>query len=44
MKIAKNKIIDLENRRVEGIRNSDVAILDNLLHNDLLFLAPTSQI
>lgn len=44
MKITKNEITKLENTLVEGIKNSDITILDNVLHNDLLFLAPNGQL
>lgn len=44
MKITKNEITDLENRLVEGIKNSDIAFLDKVLHNELLFIAPNGQI
>lgn len=44
MKITKNEITDLENKLVDGIKNSDITFLDQVLHNDLLFLAPNGQI
>jgi ketosteroid isomerase-like protein len=39
-----SKIKDLENQLVEAIKKSDIAILDQMLHNDLLFLAPNGQL
>lgn len=44
MTITKDQIIALEHQLVEGIKKSDVAFLDKVLHNDLLFLAPNGHI
>lgn len=44
MYITKNEITDLENKFVEAIKNSNIVILDKVLHNDLLFLAPNGQV
>jgi len=40
----KEDIIEIENILLEGIKTSDVAILDKILHDDLLFIAPNGQI
>lgn len=37
-------IISLENQLIEAIKLSDIAFLENYLHNDLLFIAPNGQI
>jgi ketosteroid isomerase-like protein len=36
-------IIRLEFRLIDGIKSSDIGLLDALLHNDLLFIAPNGQ-
>ena len=36
-------IIDIENKLIEGIKNSNVSLRDRLLHDDLLFMAPNGQ-
>lgn len=41
--IPKNKIIELENELYKAILNSDIQTLDNLLHDDLLFLIPSGE-
>ncbi len=37
------QILQLEQRLLEAIKTSDVEVLDQLLHDDLLFIAPNSQ-
>jgi len=44
MEIKKNEIIELEQKLVEGIKTSNVQFLENILHDDLLFLAPNGQV
>jgi ketosteroid isomerase-like protein len=44
MTISATTIIDLENKLIEGIKASDIAFLDEVLHDDLLFVAPTGQV
>ena len=41
--ILKEQILELEHRLIEGIKSSDVELLDKLLHDDLLFMAPGGQ-
>jgi ketosteroid isomerase-like protein len=43
MKIRKQDIIAIEGDLIDGIKSSDVDFLDNILHNDLLFIAPNGQ-
>ncbi|RDC66234.1 nuclear transport factor 2 family protein [Adhaeribacter pallidiroseus] len=38
------EIIEIENKLLQGIQTSDLALLDKLLHNDLLFIAPNGQV
>lgn len=44
MNIKETEIIKLENQLIEAIKASNVVILDKLLHNDLLFLAPNGHV
>jgi hypothetical protein len=44
MKISRTEIEELEYLLIEGIKTSDVVLLDKLLHDDLLFLAPNGQV
>ncbi|MES2556186.1 MAG: nuclear transport factor 2 family protein [Bacteroidota bacterium] len=37
------QILQLEQQLLEAIKTSDVETLDQLLHDDLLFIAPNSQ-
>ncbi|HLP56711.1 MAG TPA: nuclear transport factor 2 family protein [Fluviicola sp.] len=37
------QILQLEQRLLEAIKTSNVEVLDQLLHDDLLFIAPNSQ-
>ena len=37
------EIITIENQLIEAIKTSDVTLLDNMLHDDLLFIAPNGQ-
>jgi hypothetical protein len=39
----KEQIIENERRLLEAIKNNDHALLDDLLHDDLLFTIPTGQ-
>lgn len=36
-------IIKIENQLIEAIKTSDVTLLDHMLHDDLLFIAPNGQ-
>ena len=38
------EIIDLENKLLEAIKKSDVAYLDKILHDDLLFMLPDGNV
>jgi ketosteroid isomerase-like protein len=42
--MTKEKILELESRLIPAISTSDVAFLNDFLHDDLRFLAPTGQI
>ncbi len=39
----KGDIIEIENQLIQGIKTSDVKLLDKLLHDDLLFIAPNGK-
>jgi ketosteroid isomerase-like protein len=39
----KEEIIEIEKKLIEGIKTSDIKLLDKLLHDDLLFIAPNGQ-
>jgi hypothetical protein len=39
----KEEIIESENKLIQGIKTSDIELLDKFLHDDLLFLAPNGQ-
>lgn len=41
--ITKNDILALENQLYDAMKRSDVAILDKLLHDDLLFIVPGGE-
>ncbi len=43
MAIQKEDILAIENKLIEGIKNSDVKFLDSVLHDELVFLAPNGQ-
>lgn len=38
------KILDIENQLREAIQKSDIEILDQLLHDDLLFVLPGGEV
>ena len=38
------EIIDLENKLLEAIKISDIAFLDKILHDDLLFVVPNGSV
>jgi ketosteroid isomerase-like protein len=44
MTLSKEVIIELEHRLIEAIKTSDIDFLENVLHDDLLFLAPNGQV
>lgn len=44
MKLIKEEIIKLEHKLIEAIKTSDIDFIENVLHHDLLFLAPNGQI
>jgi ketosteroid isomerase-like protein len=44
MKLIKEEILTLELKLIEAIKTSDVDFIENILHDDLLFLAPNGQI
>ena len=37
------EIIEIENKLIDGIKTSDIELLDKILHDDLLFIAPNGQ-
>ncbi|CAM3660453.1 nuclear transport factor 2 family protein [Sphingobacterium prati] len=41
--ITKNEILQLEKVLYEAMKNSDIEVLDKLLHTDLLFIVPSGQ-
>ncbi len=41
--MTESEIIEIENQLVEAIKTSDVNLLDCMLHDDLLFIAPNGQ-
>ena len=43
MENLKNQIIELEGELLEAMKKGDFQALDNLLHDDLLFVIPTGQ-
>lgn len=42
--ITKSDILELENKLYKAIKESDVNALDELLHNDLLFIIPSGEV
>lgn len=44
MAIQKEDILAIENKLIDGIKNSDVAFLDSVLHDELVFIAPNGQV
>jgi len=42
--LSEEQIIDSEKRLLEAIQSGDVRALDDLLHDDLLFMIPNGQI
>jgi hypothetical protein len=40
----REEILLLERRLIEGIKTSDIVLLDKLLHDDLLFMVPDGSI
>lgn len=42
--MTKKEILDLENRLYNAIKESDIQTLDELLHHDLLFIAPSGDV
>ncbi len=42
--MTKDEILSLENRLYKAIKESDVQVLDELLHEDLLFIAPNGDV
>lgn len=44
MKLLKEEIVKLENRLIEAIKVSDIHFIENILHDDLLFLAPDGRL
>jgi hypothetical protein len=37
-------ILELEQQLVEGIKKGDISLLDKILHDELLFLAPNGKV
>jgi ketosteroid isomerase-like protein len=44
VKIIKEEIIRLEYKLIEAIKTSDIDFIENVLHDDLLFLASNGQV
>lgn len=44
MPVSKETIIDLEEKLIQAIKTSDVEFLNEILHDDLLFLAPNGVV
>lgn len=44
MQLTQATILDLETALIEAIKISDVPFIDNILHDELLFLAPNGQV
>jgi len=44
MKISREDVFHIETVLVEAIKSSDVELLDSMLHDDLLFIAPNGQV
>lgn len=42
--IAESEILNQEEKLYEAIKNSDIATLDKLLHEDLLFIIPSGDV
>lgn len=42
--MTKEEILNLENRLYKAIKESDIKVLDELLHEDLLFIAPNGDV
>ena len=40
----KEDILKLENQLYEAMKSADIEALDNLLHNDLLFIIPSGEV
>lgn len=43
-KIEDQKVLEIEKQLLEAMKKSDVKILDQLLHDDLLFVLPTGEV
>jgi len=44
MMMKKEDILKLENQLFEAMKSADIEALDNLLHNDLLFIIPSGEV
>jgi ketosteroid isomerase-like protein len=44
MKISREDVFHMETVLVKAIKSSDVELLDSILHDDLLFIAPNGQV
>ncbi|RNI29958.1 nuclear transport factor 2 family protein [Rufibacter immobilis] len=44
MKISREDVLHTETVLVEAIKSRDVKLLDSILHDDLLFIAPNGQV
>mgnify|MGYP002777786470 CR=1 FL=1 len=44
MNVTEATVLELEHQLVEGIKTSNVNLLDRLLHDDLLFITPDGQV
>lgn len=43
-KIDNQKVLEIEKQLLEAMKNSDVAMLNQFLHDDLLFVLPTGEV
>jgi len=41
--ITKEEILNLENKLYEAIKSNNIEVLDELLHNNLLFIVPSGE-
>ncbi|MDQ7961422.1 nuclear transport factor 2 family protein [Flavobacterium lindanitolerans] len=42
--LTEQKILEIENQLLEAMKKSDVEILEQLLHDDLLFVLPSGEV
>ena len=42
--MTRTEITDLENKLLEAIKKSDISVLEQILHDDLLFIVPNGSV